>query len=825
MSTNYQSNKGKIGLLTSFDPKYSKLSKHSSQLLNCLDINQVVVLADEQSKFRPKQFKHNNVINCWSSKQNDFSELFKVLNKEQIKLLYLNCFQPFFSAENFIPFINLCHLQGIEVIAEINNSSLLDANLTEIVERLNSVIINDALIFPQCTQADNPENTENWIKPNSIKPRGTRLPRILMQSRPNAYSQPGGDTVVMDRVSEGLRARGITVDIDLKNEKNVKDYDLVNLFNFAIKDHTESLAKNCKAQGTPYVVTTLYEDWPLFFNQMQAHYVALDGYIKSNQSRSTWQELTARAKMVKPTPIWDNSFAANNAAALLSTGEYESFCLKRDYPNVKRIETFHCGGEISDLQDNGELFYQQTGLKDFILCVGRFELRKNQLMLLKALEDSDLTLVFAGGGFSYQPEYLEACKKFKRKGKTVFLDRLEAKMLNSAFQAAKIHALPSWFELPGIVSLEAARLGRNVVATTNGTSRDYLANYAFYCTPDQPETIYNAIMAAYYAPVNPELQKRVENYTWDAAAVRNGEIYQLALGEREDLDWSFLAESRTTPISNTERIEKNLENLGNNTQAAMYKVKQIPLALSQAQAPISNVSITINENLEDQIKEIELLKKKKKHDLALSKTESLLSASRSLNKDELDKLLIIKAEIIACKGELEKAKIIFNSIKSPQFNARVLAGKGVIAAAESNWDTAITFFIEANQDTPQNDVPLAGLALCFANQGKIEKAWEFYQKALSLNPENLTAILGIIELAYKLNRVSVLEVVLQKYLNLYPHDENIIYSLAGAFYSQGKFKEALEQIEKILATQPKHELGLELKAKIQENPLKMVGSK
>jgi hypothetical protein len=61
-------------------------------------------------------------------------------------------------------------------------------------------------------------------------------------------------------------------------------------------------------------------------------------------------------------------------------------------------------------------------------------------MLLKALEESDLPLVFVAGSFTYQPQYAEAALKFKRKGRTEFLSRLDDQMLASAYRAAKVHA-------------------------------------------------------------------------------------------------------------------------------------------------------------------------------------------------------------------------------------------------------------------------------------------------------------------------------------------------------------------------------------------------
>jgi len=91
-------------------------------------------------------------------------------------------------------------------------------------------------------------------------------------------------------------------------------------------------------------------------------------------------------------------------------------------------------------------------------------------------------------------------------------------MLYSAFSAAKVHALPSWFELPGLVSLEAAWFGCNVVGTEFGTLRDYLGNAAFYCNPGDPSSIKTAVMAAYEAPKDPTLRSLAGEFTWERTA-------------------------------------------------------------------------------------------------------------------------------------------------------------------------------------------------------------------------------------------------------------------------------------------------------------------
>jgi glycosyltransferase involved in cell wall biosynthesis len=82
-----------------------------------------------------------------------------------------------------------------------------------------------------------------------------------------------------------------------------------------------------------------------------------------------------------------------------------------------------------------------------------------------------------------------------------------------------VHALPSWRETPGLVSLEAAAAGCRIVTTELGSTRDYFGDLAWYCYPDDFASIRRAVEMAMKAPVPADLRKQVlTQYTWQRAA-------------------------------------------------------------------------------------------------------------------------------------------------------------------------------------------------------------------------------------------------------------------------------------------------------------------
>ena len=356
--------------------------------------------------------------------------------------------------------------------------------------------------------------------------------RVLMHNRSNVFSQRGGDTVLMERLKVALEARNVEVVFDLDGSANLAEFDIVHIFNFALPEMVRFFGERAEQARKPFVVTTLAEDIPCFHNQSIAYASTLMDYVARGQDSGWSQANLPQQRTVANSPRFDNAWAADHAAALLSNGGGETRVLRREYGQAVRITEIKLGSTIGAPGDK-QLFINQFGLSDFVLSVGRIESRKNQLMLLKALEHSELPVVFAGGGFTYQPGYTDAVRAFKRKGKTLLLDKLSPEMLASAYCAARVHVLPSWYELPGLVSLEAASYGCPIVVSDTGTTRDYVGETAWYVDPGNELSIKNAVYAAYYAPEKSGLKEVAMKYSWEQTAEQTLKEYQQILGVSE----------------------------------------------------------------------------------------------------------------------------------------------------------------------------------------------------------------------------------------------------------------------------------------------------
>jgi len=376
--------------------------------------------------------------------------------------------------------------------------------------------------------------------PQKIPPTisyNSRNLRILFQNRPQIDTFPGGDSVVMKHLQKGLISKGHKVDINANSNCDLSSYDIVHIFNFILPQITNAFARNALQQNIPFVITSMQENFPLYRNKAFSTFLTFKQYLKYNQDYNLYSRLIELVNKhdsnVSQNQHSDNItsyFAANNAEMIFACSDKEAEYIRQLHPSSK-VSVVQLGSTITESTCRQNLFVDKFGVKDFVLCVARLEVRKNQLMLLKALEDDDIPLVFADGGFAFQQTYADLCRKFKRKGKTIFTGRLTNDFLISAYKAAAVHCLPSWFELPGLVTLEAAQYGCKVVASSWGSIVDYMGNSCYYCSPDDPESIHDAVFDAIKAPLSPQTRETAASFTWEKATNNVLNHYYSILGK------------------------------------------------------------------------------------------------------------------------------------------------------------------------------------------------------------------------------------------------------------------------------------------------------
>jgi polysaccharide pyruvyl transferase CsaB len=353
--------------------------------------------------------------------------------------------------------------------------------------------------------------------PPSPMPASDIRPRVLMQVRADYEANPGGGDAVQIRATrQALTDLGVSVSLTPELRPDLADIDIVHTFHLTRPLETAEHCANARRQGKPVVLSTIYWDARECMHKAPK---AVDPSVEP----AGW-ELAAFAATEANAAV-----VAEMADLLLPNSDAERDLLERNFgvPPERCIVVPNAVDERF-FDATPDDFVREYGMRDFVLYVGRVERRKNQYALLAALRDIDLPVVLIGP--LHDQEYFERCRGLAT-DRVTFVTEILHERLPSAYAAARVHVVPSWYETPGLVSLEAAAAGCNIVSTDRGSAREYFGDMAWYCSPDDIASIRHAVLAAWEAPKSDRLREHVRNhFTWQAAAERTLYAYRLALG-------------------------------------------------------------------------------------------------------------------------------------------------------------------------------------------------------------------------------------------------------------------------------------------------------
>lgn len=338
---------------------------------------------------------------------------------------------------------------------------------------------------------------------------------VLFHAPAHVWQSPGGGENQLIQTAEHLERIGLTVRPFVPWTDRIEKAALLHLFGMS-REGLE-LAKIAKARGKPVALS------PICWIEPRAVRA-----LAENLGLSIWNLVKIAGRSFSPRlPSWRRELS-RLADAILPNSKTEGDQLVRFLgADPSRIKVVPNGVEARFKTATPLEFQSRFGREPFILYVGRIEPRKNVLNLVRAAGIAGLPLLAIGDPVPGFERYADACrtqgKRFAR-----FLPRVDHAdpLLESAYAACRVFALPSWFETPGLAALEAGLSGKPIVLTPYGCTKEYFQDDAIYVRPDRVEEIARGLLAAWDQTPDSRLSNRIEKrFSWFETARTTREAY------------------------------------------------------------------------------------------------------------------------------------------------------------------------------------------------------------------------------------------------------------------------------------------------------------
>ncbi|MDD5218790.1 MAG: glycosyltransferase family 4 protein [Candidatus Omnitrophica bacterium] len=345
--------------------------------------------------------------------------------------------------------------------------------------------------------------------------------KIAFYVYPIAFQSPGGGEIVLLKTKEYLAKEGVDVKLFDPWTDKFSDFDILHTFG-SVKDCLRVM-EAAQAAGTKNFLSSIcWYSWKAAWGTYPEWQRRMPSLARQFAKTFCPFMPSQRKKMFDCADVVSPSSRAE-------AGQLKRYFL---VPEEKMAVIPH-GVDAAFAEAKGDAFHEKFGIRDFILCAGRIEPRKNQLNVIRALRGIKQPLVFIGGTVPAYKNYYEEC--VREAGSNVhFLGEVphQSKLLASAYAACNTFLLATWLETPGLAAMEAGLAGAKVVVTAEGATKEYFLNYVSYVRPDSMSDIRQKTLSAFERPRDPALRKHLQqNYSWTVVAKQTAEAYRRVLGK------------------------------------------------------------------------------------------------------------------------------------------------------------------------------------------------------------------------------------------------------------------------------------------------------
>ncbi|MCY6482739.1 glycosyltransferase [Clostridium aestuarii] len=313
--------------------------------------------------------------------------------------------------------------------------------------------------------------------------------KVLLCTRQDYYRNFSGDSTQVLKTSQYLKKLGVEVDINPGCISDYSDYDIVHLFNINKIGEAYKYYKLAHQYKKKIVIS------PVYYN--------LKKYYK-------FQNSLEKLKLWERSNIYRREIL-KGSTLIIPNSKLEQKSIKEDFNVNTTSIIIHNGVEVEDEQIPLYNIRERYNLNSYVLCVGKICPRKNQFALAKVCNKLGIQLLLIGK--VKDKNYYRECIKLNN---VLYLGFMDSYNIYNAYRFAKLHVLPSYVEIPGFSSLEAAASGCNIVSTAEGSAEEYFKDMAIYCNPYDENSIYSSVKIGLKKQKNNKLKLYVEqNYSWN----------------------------------------------------------------------------------------------------------------------------------------------------------------------------------------------------------------------------------------------------------------------------------------------------------------------
>jgi glycosyltransferase involved in cell wall biosynthesis len=326
-------------------------------------------------------------------------------------------------------------------------------------------------------------------------------------------NQSGGINTRIKSLYNHLTSLGVNVTYFSKFTDKVIDYDILHIFKVNIEN--QPLIDYAKSHGVKIVISSVVPCNDIF-------------KIKANMLLCRILPITTGLKIIQ--------CSLKAADAIISETEEEKLFLSKHYGiDSNKISVIPNGIDDSFIAaDFDNLIYEKLcSYEKYVLCVGRFDENKNQLNLIKAMNNTGITTVLIGGPSPDSNTYYDKCRELASDN-IKFLGWINHNdpLLMSAYRNAHVFVIPSYYETFGISILEAGCCGANIALSKTLPILSYGIFSDFTFNPKNIKDIQKCIIKAYNSPLNNFIGEKVRDmFSWNRVAKEHVDLYTALLKE------------------------------------------------------------------------------------------------------------------------------------------------------------------------------------------------------------------------------------------------------------------------------------------------------